>query len=80
MKITITFKDPDQVYEGITEALEETDWSGMHEDEVEILKEKRRERYQEICSEWFKWGEYITLEVDTETKTIRVVPANEANC
>jgi len=73
MKVQITFKDPDALEDCITEALEEVTVEGISADELEAVKEKRREEVRDLCRQWFKWGEYLTVEVDTESKTCAVV-------
>ncbi|NJN96358.1 MAG: hypothetical protein HC875_20700 [Anaerolineales bacterium] len=74
MKIKIAMKDPDGVYEGIQEAVEEDmKLLNLPPDEIEEIKELRNEKAYEICSKWFKYGEYLNIEVDTEEGTIRVL-------
>lgn len=50
-----------------------TEWDET--DEPVINQEKAEELY-EFCSKWFRYGEQVTLEVDTEAGTISVLPAN----
>jgi len=71
-------KDPDVLHDGINEALEEElDNSGLPEDEQEVLREIRYEKASDVASAWFEYGEYLTVEIDTEKETIRVVPVGE---
>ncbi len=63
MKIRITMKDPDGVYDGVYEACH--DGAGISEDGREEIKTTLRT--------WFEYEEYLTVEVDTETNTIRVL-------
>jgi hypothetical protein len=78
MIFRVTMKDTDVLHEGITEALdEELKTSGLPEDEQEALRELRHDKASEVASEWFEWGEYLTVEIDTEKQTIRVVPVSE---
>jgi hypothetical protein len=34
-------------------------------------------KVQELCSTWFSYGEYLTVEIDTEAKTCTVLPARD---
>lgn len=76
MKLKVTLKDPDALYDGISEALEE-DLKELPEDEKEALEEIRREKLTTIANKWFKWGEYITVEIDTDQNTCVVMPAED---
>jgi len=58
MKIRCTFKDPDALYFG----LEEAGIKPQSEEEDKII---------EIVYKWF--GEYLTVEVDTEVQTCTVL-------
>ena len=77
MKIQITLKDPDGVYESIKDAAESStgDIEGLENDELDALAETRRETIEEQCNRWVKWGEYVTIEIDTEANTATVIPA-----
>jgi len=61
MKLNITFKNPDSVTDSIREA------ANGNEDLIEEL--------EDIACKWIKYGEYLTVEIDTETKSIRVLEA-----
>ena len=77
MKFRVTMKDPDTLHDAISEAvnLELVQMSPqIDEEEQELLAESRREKVGKICEKWFKWSEYITVEIDTEAKTCVVVP------
>lgn len=75
MKFTVTMKDPDTLHNAITDAVKASLADlGLDEDELEPLVEKRHEKVDELCSKWFKWGEYLTVEIDTDAKTCVVVP------
>lgn len=77
-KITVHIKDTDVLYDGITEAIDkELADSGLDEDEQEAIRDIRREKYDSVAEKWWEYGEYITVEFDTDTKEIRVVPVNE---
>lgn len=79
MKILITLKDPDTLYDAVNEALETLTIDNVSDEELELIKEERAEKYRELASEWFEYGEYVNLELDTELKTMRVIPLKELN-
>lgn len=76
MKLRVTLKDPDCVYDAVDDLLDE-ELKEMPEDEAEAIKEIRREKYNEIASKWFSYGEYLSVEIDLDLKTIRVLKADE---
>lgn len=69
-------KDPDVLYDAINTALDE-DLADMDEDEAEAVRDIRHQKLSEMASKWFEYGEYLTVEIDTDTQTIRVVPVGE---
>lgn len=76
MIFKVTMKDPDTLYDAINDALDE-ELQDMPQDEAEVVRDIRMEKAQDIASEWFEYGEYLTVEIDTDAKTIRVVPLGE---
>jgi hypothetical protein len=76
MKFRITMKDPDGVYDCIQDAAKEMaeQVTGVDQDEREGLIESKREKLSELCRNWFEYGEYLTVEIDTDAQTIAVVP------
>jgi hypothetical protein len=66
MKFTVTMKTPDVLDEPIRETCEaatsDEREQGYFESEI-----------KEICNRWFEYGEYLTVEVDTDKKTCRVL-------
>lgn len=76
MKFEVTMKDPDGVYDCIQDAAKE--WAGqvtgVDEEERESLVESKHEKLQKICKKWFEYGEYLTVEIDTEAESITVKP------
>jgi len=60
MKLSLTFKSPDAV----SDALHDAGLTRELDEYDEIYGELR---------EWFRYGEYINLEYDTETKQMRIV-------
>lgn len=74
MKFRITMKDPDCVYDAVQDAMKDLKIDGVSEDEMVELREKREEQTRDLCDKWFEYGEYLTVEVDTEAKTCTVIP------
>ena len=77
MKLKITLKDPDGVWDGIQTAAQESlkQVTGFSEKEMEQIAEIRRGRLVSACSQWIDCGEYVTIEIDTDAKTATVCPA-----
>jgi hypothetical protein len=75
MKLRLTLKDPDGVYEMIQEAAENQveQIEGLNDDEKESLIESRREKISEQLQKWIEYGEYVHIEFDLETKTATVL-------
>lgn len=69
MKFQVTMKDPDTLYDAIEDAIKKLYIEGLDADELEEVKERRKNSVREICSQWFKYGEYLTVEIDTDAKT-----------
>lgn len=77
MKIKITLKDTDTLYDAINENVEDLKIEGVSDEELEGVRELRKEEYKQIASKWFEYDEYLTVEMDTSDKTLRVVPLSE---
>lgn len=75
MKFRVTMKDPDGVFESLRDAatasLKGTE--GLGDMERDDLIEKRREGFGFHIKPWFEYGEYLTVEIDTDAKTCVVV-------
>lgn len=77
MKVRIQFKDPDAIYDGMHEAaLAETKRiveasGGMLDDED--LFDKVREKIDDRLGCFFEYGDYCTIELDTEAGTAVVL-------
>jgi hypothetical protein len=73
VKFSVTMKDPDALYEAVREAQEGEKQrlidGGLSDDEAEQVAESRCEKAREFAGDWMKYGEYITVEFDTEAKT-----------
>lgn len=70
-------KDPDGVGDAIRRAAcDSVAANGITDDkEIETLIELREEKIKEVTKRWFEFDEYLTLEIDTEAKTITVLPS-----
>lgn len=74
MKIKVHMKDPDTLQDAIMDALMDVAIEGVNEDEMATVREARFDKVQSLASRWFKYGEYLTVEIDTEAETCTVVP------
>jgi hypothetical protein len=75
MKFQVTMKDPDAPFDAIDEALvEEVDKIvGLDTDERHAVIEERGEKVRDLCEKWFRYGELLTVEIDTDAQTCTVV-------
>ena len=66
MKFHVTMKDPDTLHDAIRDAVtnEVRLMPGLSKDEKDLLIESRSETVRDLCKMWFKWGEYLTVEID----------------
>lgn len=77
MKLFISMKTPDCVDYAVKEAIKQE----RDEFESEADKESFDEETdggagaREVCKKWFRYGECVTLEVDTDAKTCTVLEA-----
>lgn len=76
MKIRIALKDPDGVYDSIADAARDSvdGMTFMDDDEKETFLEKRHGNLSNACRKFIEYGEYVTIEIDTETGTAEVIP------
>lgn len=80
MKILIQLKDPDALEEQLSQEITDNLFlseTTLSNEEVEAVVEKRKEAICGIASQWFEYGEYLTIEIDTDKETIRVVSLAE---
>ena len=79
MKIRITLKDPDGVWDSVADAAKESVATtiGLSNDERLSLLETRRASINKALLPWIKYGEYVTIEIDTDAKTATVIPVLE---
>jgi hypothetical protein len=74
MKFRITLKDPDGVHNSLDEESADSVQSmDLDEEEKEAIKAMRREKMSEFAGKWLEYGEYVTIEFDTEAGTATVV-------
>jgi hypothetical protein len=75
MKFRVTFKDPDGVSDSLQDAVEQSlsGVVGLTEPERNSLMEKRYEDILQITNKWIGYGEYLSIEIDTDTQTATVV-------
>lgn len=73
MKFKLTMKDADTLEASIRHAvvgIEHTGTlTGKELDKIEELKS--------LCRTWLRYGEYLTVEIDTEAKTCVVMPVEK---
>ena len=74
MKFTVTLKDPDVLDDAINDAVDKSFPEGLSEEEKELLADGRREEYRLFAGKWMKYGEYLTVEFDTEAGTALLLP------
>lgn len=75
MKFQVQMKDPDTLHDAITDAIKDLKFPDLSDDEAELVRDKRNEEVGSLCSKWFKYGEYLCVEIDTEAETCTVVEA-----
>jgi hypothetical protein len=75
MKLRVTMKDPDCLHEAVDSAVaRQLKELNLPDDECDAIREMRCEKLREECSKWFEYGEYLTVEIDTDAGTCVVVP------
>jgi hypothetical protein len=80
MMFRIHLKDPDGVYDSLKDAVDESFAQlaeALDEDELEAAKEARREKFRAAMAKFFKYSEYLSVELDTEAGTCVVIPAKD---
>lgn len=80
MKLRITLKDPDALYECVRDQVvnalpeeEREEYDRMNSREQNMFIMDRVEEAQDAAREWMLYGEYITVEIDTEARTCQVI-------
>lgn len=80
MKLQITMKTPDCVHYAIEEAKQQAREEVENEHDRETFDEEMAgtfDSWKELCEKWFRYGEELTLEIDTDEETIRVLEAGK---
>jgi hypothetical protein len=75
VKLKVCMKDPDTLHDAVEGAVrdEVAKIPGLDDEEREAVAEARSESVRKLCGTWFGYGEYLTVEVDTEAKTCTVL-------
>jgi hypothetical protein len=78
MKFRVTLKDPDTLYDAIREEVEGNlaNIDDLADHEKDALVDGRIDDIKEVAAKWFEYGEYLTVEIDTEARTCTVVPVS----
>lgn len=77
MKFRVTMKDPDGVYESLRAAARTSVKDvviGLSPAAAKTVITAQLEELEERAGSWIRGGEYLTVEIDTETNTCVVVP------
>lgn len=77
MKIQFCMKNPDVISESIKDAVIssiEEKAAGLSDRQKELIYDDEEEEIKKKLSKFIEFGEYITVEIDTDTQTARVVP------
>ena len=77
MKVKITLKDPDALYEAVRDAVSEevSKLKGLSDGEKErIADDREQEAREKIASQWMEYGEYLEVEFDLDAATATVIP------
>lgn len=77
MKISVTMKDPEALYDAIDSAVKDyknalIEDKALPEEEATIAAFAASTSAYVFCREFFKFGEYITIVFDTDLKTATV--------
>lgn len=75
MKFRVTMKDPDTLGDAIDDAVraELKTVGGLTDNERETLLDDRRDAVKAVTAKWFEWGEYVTIEIDTDANSATVI-------
>lgn len=79
MKFTVTMKDPDALCDAAQDAAKESlaKIEGLSDSERRAAQDARVSRLMEAGGYFFSFGEYLTIEIDVDDKSARVVPRSE---
>lgn len=78
MKIKISFKDPDAVYDAIRGTAEDQVFAieGLTEDEAESLIRERHNQISQKLRKWIRFNEDVEIEFDIDGQKATVVTVN----
>jgi hypothetical protein len=76
MKFKVTMKDPDALCDAIDDCpeIKASIPDGLDDDEREEVFSRRKTKAREFAGRWMDYGEYITVEFDTDAGTATIVP------
>lgn len=79
MLLRITLKDPDRVGDAVQQAVQENvrGLSDLTAAEKDVIMDVRMEDTWTKLDEFIEYQEYVTIEIDTDAGTTRVVPVSE---
>lgn len=82
MKIKVTLKDPDTMQDAVEDAVRAYYKSdaviGINHEQRDMIAEAETNTVKaDITSRWMPYGEYLTVEFDTDAGTATVVSAKE---
>lgn len=76
MKFVVTMKDPDGPIDSIDDAVKASlKATKLPVHEQDILREARAEELSTFTRQWLEYGEYVSLEFDTDAGTVTVLKA-----
>lgn len=74
MKCRVMMKCPDSLEDAIREYVDNIIEEDIdNEEDYNYEYDRLKEKYKEKANKWFKWGELVTLEMDFEQNTCKVV-------
>lgn len=80
MKIRVTLKDPDTMHDAVKKAVrkqmkDDPGCASLSRDEANYLLDERVDPIEgDIVHYWMCYGEYLTVEFDTDANTATVIP------
>jgi hypothetical protein len=77
MKFIICLKDPDGFYEAVNQAAKNLITRTPNAKVKEAAVEANSEWLNDFLADWVEYGEYVTLEGDTEAGTLRVLKSKD---
>jgi hypothetical protein len=73
MKFKIVMKAPDSIHASVEQAIRDSlpdDYNAI--EDADGLLDERRAEFNERIKKWVEYGEYVTIEIDTDADTARV--------